>query len=284
MYIILDMVNPAIAFDTLSALINSTSLHIFETIMKEGSISFTNIKTSTGLSNDTISRHLNKLLEYSLIKIDVTKSSDGKFAFYLLTNQGKETYQILYETMTKFDDVKTLDYTKKFVIDAKNLNQLINRRSINWVKHVFNQSEIILSPSEYKKISYPLQEIENKELERFLENNITISRTYKKPEDSVKVEYYLRRAKKMDAENAKAIAIALDAKAAIISDEEKIIQYAHNLGAKSIHIESVLELKRNELIFEKLNDINNTSNKEPQFDFLLHKRPVKTLKKNYDKY
>ena len=278
------MINPAIALDTLSTLINPTSLHIFETIMKEGSTSFSNIRAVTGLSNDTISRYLNKLLEYSLIKIDVTKSSDGKFAFYLLTNQGKETYQILYETMTKFDGTQTLDYTKKFVIDAKILNQLIEHRGFSWIKHIFNRSQIILSPSEYKKISEPLLNKENKELEIFLKNNIIISRTYQKPDDSVKVEYYLRRAKKLDPEYAKLIAISLDTKAAMISDNDKVIQYAHNLGVKSIHLESVLKLKRDELIFEKVNEISNVNNKEPQFEFILHKRPTKTLKKNYNKY
>ncbi len=278
------MLNPAIALDTLSSLINPTSLHIFETIMKEGSTSFSNIRTLTGLSNDAISRHLNKLLEYSLIKIDVTKSSDGKFVFYLLTNQGKDTYQILYETMKKFDGVQTLDYTKKFVLNASSLKQLIEHRGTNWIKHIFSGSQIILSPDDYKKIFEPLLDNNNIELEKFVKNNIIVARTYQNPSDGVKIEYYLRRAKKMEVEQAKMIAIALDLKAAIISDNDKVIQYAHNLGTKSIHIESIFELKRNELIYEKLDEISSVNGKEPQYDFLLHKRPIKGIKKNYDKF
>jgi len=271
--------NSRIVLDTVNVLTDPTCFNIFQIISKKPA-SYTELASFTQLSTHKLSKNLEQLLQHSLIKTDLSKTDDGKFTAYKTTALGKKFQTVLHDMMLEFDD-SPQEVTGKFVLDSSSFAKLIERYTIQKIRQIFRNSNIIFTDSDFIKIVQFVEDKENEELEDFLydDNMITIAKTYDEPKSGSRTEFYLRRAKKLPQDKSQIVATALDRKAGIVSDDEKLIKYSRQLGVLAASIESILELDGN-AIREEFFDLANKKNASNPMEVINPQYYSKALKKN----
>lgn len=273
------MFNPKIILETVNILTDPVCFNLFQRIVKKP-IRFTDLLSLTGLSNHSLSKNLDQLSQYSLIKTDLGEMNDGKFAVYKVSEVGKKFQKILYEMISEFDETPQ-EVTGKFVLDANIFKKLYQKYNLTSINQIFRDSIIILTDNDFDILVQYADETKDNSLEDYLfdEHKIKVAKTYEEPNNGSRTEFYLRRAKKVPQEKAQLIATALDRKAGIILDDEKLIKYARQMGILTVKIEQVLQLEKNalrEVFYELANSKDSTTPMEvinPQYY-------TKFLKKN----
>jgi len=272
---------PAIILDTLNALTDPTSFNIFQIIIRK-TISYDELIRTTQLNNKALSKHIEKLSRYSLIKVDFTKIKNGKYVVYRPTKVGKSFQQMLHDIILEFDTNITPNITGKFVIDCSSFKKILKEKTLSEIKQLFRDGIIVFTSTEFSNLLESIEDEENDKVEDFLfdERFVNVTQTYDNIEKGVRTEYYLRRAKKLQQDKAQVIATAVDLNASIISNDEKLLQYAKQLDCYCTHIDSVLKLKKDDSIIEKFSEISsenqNISKRElTNFPYVTNK-----LKKN----
>jgi len=153
--------NPRIVLDTVNVLTDPICFNIFQIISKK-SISYTELVSFTQLSTHKLSKNLEQLLQHSLIKTDLSKTDDGKFTVYKTTVLGKKFQTVLHDMILEFDD-NPQEVTGKFVLDSSSFQKLIERYTIQKIKQIFRNSNIIFTDGDFIKIVQYVEDKENEE-------------------------------------------------------------------------------------------------------------------------
>ena len=138
------------------------------------------------------------------------------------------------------------EVTGKFVLDATSFLKLYDKMSIATIKEIFRDGTIIFTDSDFETIVEYAEKIKSDSLEDFLydEKEIIVAKSYQKPINGTRTEFYLRRAKKLSHEKAQLISTALDLKAGIVSSDEKVIKYARQFGILSTDVEKLFKIRK----------------------------------------
>ena len=159
------MSNPKIVLDTVNVLTNPVCFNLFQMIAKK-QVNYTDLIANTNLSNHSLSKNLESLLQYSLVKTDFGKSDEGKFTTYKITEVGKKFQDILHDIVSDFDDVPQ-EVTGKFVLDATSFLKLYDKMNISTIKEIFRDGVIIFTDSDFQILVEHAEEIKSGSLEGF---------------------------------------------------------------------------------------------------------------------
>lgn len=236
------MTSATVVLDTLNILTDPISFNLFQIIMKKPT-RYNDLLTITDLSTHTLSKNLEKLLQYSLVKTNLIKTDGGNFTGYQSTNLGKKFLEMLHDVMLEFDE-NVQDISGNFILDSSSFIKLVEKYSFLKINQIFRDSTIIFTNEHFSDLVKYSEKIQSTALENFLydDEKVNVAKSYNDPKSGVRTEYYLRRAKKLQQDKAQLIATALDRNAGIISDDEKLIRYAKQLRTLSVNVESVLKL------------------------------------------
>ncbi|MDE1766297.1 MAG: hypothetical protein KGI27_08520 [Thaumarchaeota archaeon] len=275
------MEDPIINLAAINAITEPYSAIILETIAKKKRVTFKDLSSITELPNESLSKQLEKLQKFSMIRGELTDPEGGSYSFYYLTKLGEEFRIILHEMLQKTIDVKPDQISDKFVIDSESFKKISEQKTINEIKQIFSRCKIIFTNHDFSTSMELAVANKNESLESFLndENLIEISETYHDEVTRTRTEYYLRRIKRLLPNKARLIATAKDLKASIITDDDKIASAARGLGIMCAKSNPILELQKGEILRDKFFEL---SVRDPSIDIDLPIRnnPLATLKKN----
>ena len=273
------MSNPKIVLDTVNVLTNPVCFNLFQMIAKK-QINYTDLIANTNLSSHSLSKNLESLLQYSLVKTDFGGSDEGKFTTYKITEVGKKFQNILHDVISDFDDVPQ-EVTGKFVLDATSFWKLYDKMGITTIKEIFRDVTIIFTDSDFETLVEHAEKIKSDLLEDFLydEKEVIVAKSYQNPTNGTRTEFYLRRAKKLSQEKAQLISTALDLKAGIILSDKKVIKYARQFGILSTDVEKLFKLEKDALI-EKFYEFATTKDDTSPMEVINPQYYTKALKKN----
>lgn len=275
------MDDPIINLAAINAISEPHSAIILETIAKKKRVTFKELLTSTEISNESLSKQLEKLQKFSMVRGELTDPEGGSYSFYYLTKLGEEFRVILHEMLQKTIDVKPDQISDKFVIDSESFKKMSTQKTIKEIKQIFSGCKIIFTNHDFALSMESAVTDKNELLESFLndESLVEISDAYNDEVTRTRTEYYLRRIKKLLPNKARLIATAKDLKASIITDDDKVVSAARGLGIMCAKINPILELQKDEILRDKFFEL---SIRDPSIDINLsiQNNPLATLKKN----
>ena len=126
---ILDMQNQILNLATINTITDPYRAVILETIGKSKHVSFKTLLDVTKLSNAVLTKHLEKLQEYSLIKGTLSDPENGSYSFYSLTNLGQTFRDLLYDFLIKSMDIQPDPISNKFIIDFESFKTILSERN-----------------------------------------------------------------------------------------------------------------------------------------------------------
>lgn len=132
---------------------------------------------------------------------------------------------------------------QRIILSAEDMIKIIESYDTKTFKHLFTGWKIILSSMDYERILDYInektigQETEKfEEFEKFLfdEEMICVLKTYDNPEKTVRIEYYLRKQKKLSIDDAEMIASGVDQQAIIASNKDIIVETGLEIGLHTV--------------------------------------------------
>jgi len=277
------MNHPVLHLEALRTLTHPKTANIFEIIAESDHVTFLGLKKQTKLSTDGLAKHLNQLFDNYLIKIIMSKEGEN-YTKYILTRKGESFHKILHNVLVDLGKIPSRYETNKFVIDATGFWKLIEKSGVTKIAHLFRNSKIVLTNSDFSKILEMNEENNDLCLEEFLYSDelIEVPRTYNDSENGIMTEFYLRRSLRLEKDDAEAVALAADLDASLISDNSKILQAAKRLGILCIDLQSVIEMDPKKPIAKQIYEKANKKYDPSDIEFLIQKSSVEIVKKNYD--
>ena len=242
------MSNPKIVRNTVNVLTNPICFNLFQIIAKNPT-SYMKLINSTNLNNHSLSKNLENLLKYSLVKIDFEQYDDVQFTAYKVTEIGKKFQNSLQDMISNFEEMPQ-NVPSKFILDAASFLRLYDKNNLDIIKKIFKDGTLVFTNADFIILTDHAEKINSDSLENFLydDKNIFVAKSYQNPTNGVRTEFYLRRAKKLSQEKSQLIATALDLNAGIIASDEKMIKYAKQFGILSIDTERIFKLGNDKLI------------------------------------
>lgn len=277
------MENPILNLAVINVITEPHRAIIIETIAKRRHVSFKDLRDATGLSNDGLTGHLDKLQKYSLIKGETSVPENGSYSFYYLTKLGNELRSILYDVLDKTADIHPDQISNKMILDYQGFLNILKSKDIDGIKLLFNNCKLVFTTYDYSALETVANESNNDKLSDFLEDEkyIIVSSYYDDEEDCSKLEHHLRRVKRLLPHEARLIVTAIDLKASVISDNKKILSAGRNRGIMCTSTDAILELKNEDDIREKFYEISLKKSDSKFIDLQIVNNPLTTLKKNY---
>ena len=238
------MTNSKVILDTINVLTRPICFDLFQIIAKKP-INYTDLIACTNLKNHSLSKNLECLLKYSLVKIDFREESIA----YKSTEFGKKLRDRLQYMVSDFDEISQ-NIPSKFILDSASFLKLYEKNNLDTIKKIFRGGKIIFSNDDFIILTEHAEKSKDNLLENFLyeDKKILVAKSYQNPTNGVRTEFYLRRVKKLSQEKSQLIAIALDLDAGIITTDRKIIKHAKEFGVLSIDTEKIFKLDRDRLI------------------------------------
>jgi len=276
------MDNPILNLAAINAITDPYRAIIVETIAKRKHASYKELKNVTQLSNDGLTRQLEKLQKYSLIKGELTDPKDGSYSFYRLTKLGKELRVILHDTLVKTSNVNPDPISDMFVIDSETLTNILTHRKIHGLKRIFDHCKIVLTNHDYTNLKQLADKNDDGSLEDLLDDDklVIISTVYNDEISNAKIEHHLRRVKRLVPHEARLIATAIDLNASLIADNKKIQGAARSFGVMCANTAAVLELKEGDYLWEKFYELSLRKSDAKNVDLPIQNNPLSVLKKN----
>ena len=277
------MENPILNLAAINVITEPHRAIIIETIAKQRNVSFKDLRDATGLSNDGLTGHLDKLQKYSLIKGETAVPENGSYSFYHLTKLGDELRSILHDVLDKTADIHPDPISNKMILDYQGFLNILKSKDIDGIKLLFNNCKLVFTTYDYSALETVANETNNDKLSDFLgdEKYIIVSSYYSDEEISSKLEHHLRRVKRLLAHQARLIVTAVDLKASVISDNKKILSAGRNRGIMCTSTNAILELKNEDNIRDKFYEISLKKSDSKLVDLQIADNPLTTLKKNY---
>lgn len=279
------MENPLLNLATLNAVSDMHGAIIIETLAKKKRASFKELRSISNLSNEGLQKRLETLQKYCIIKGELSDPEGGSYLFYRLTKFGEEFRSILHDSLDRASQVKPMQVSDSFVIDGQSFRNILDKVKLEGLKQIFDHSKIVLTDHDYSQLKELVYEQDNEQLEDFLNNTkqVIISSTYNDEEDSTKLEYHLRRAKKLSSYEARLVVTSVDTNASLITDNEKIQSAARSQGILCANSASVLELPKGDYLWEKFFELSLKPDTQ-KMNLSVQNNPIATLKKNYNKF
>jgi len=276
------MENPIINLAAINTISGPHRAIIIETIAKRKHVSFKDLLEITGLSIDGLTIQLEKLQKYSLIKGELSDPKNGSYSFYILTKLGKEFRSILHDALEKATLVQPNPMYDKFVLDAQAFLTILKKKKIEGLNQIFDHCKIVLTNRDYSILKQVADEKKLDHISDFLENEKTviISEYYEDEDDGARREHYLRRIRKLVADQARLITTAIDLNASLITDEEKVATAARGMGVMCGNTAAVLELKQGDYLWEKFYELSLKKSDSKNIDLSIQNNPISMLKKN----
>lgn len=255
---------------------------ILNSIVTKKRVSFNELKNITKLSNDGVTKQLEKLQKYSLVKGELADPKNGSYAFFHLTKLGEEFFNALHDMLIKTNEIQPEPISDKFVIDFEGFEKILNHKKLEGLRKIFDHSKIVMTNSTYASAKNMVDENSDTNLEKFLENEdqVIISTAYKDVESSGKLEYYLKRIKKLLPNEARLVATAIDSQASLITDNEKISTAARSLGIISASVDAVMELKKGDYLWRSFFELSLKKLDSRKMNVPLENISLTPLKKN----
>lgn len=280
------MQNPLLNLAAINAISDPYNAIIIETINQNNRASLKKLKTATNLSNEGLRKQLEKLQKYCVIKGEITDPEDGSYSFYCLTKLGKDLRSLLLEFLDKTHEIKPAPISDSFVIDEKTFKHILNTVKLDGLKRIFDHSKIILTDHDYSELKQSSYEQDDEKLENFLndEKQVIISSTYNDEVSSTKIDYYLRRAKKLSSYESRLVVSSIDEKASLVSDNIKVQSAARSLGVMCANSDAVIELNDGDYLWEKFYELSLKNSDAKNLALTVPNNPLATLKKNYNKF
>lgn len=280
------MEDPLLNLAAINAVSDPYNAIIIETIDQNKRASFKKLKVVTNLSNEGLRKQLEKLQKYCVIKGEITDPEDGSYSFYHLTKLGKDFRSLLLDFLDKTHEIKPVPITDSFVIDEKTFRHVLNIVKLDGLKRIFDHSKIILTDHDYSELKQLAYEQDDEKLESFLndEKQVIISSTYNDEVSSTKIDYYLRRAKKLSSYESRLVVSTIDEKASLVSDNTKVQSAARSLGAMCANSEAILELNDGDYLWEKFYELSLKKSDAKNLALNVSPNPITALKKNYGKF
>lgn len=273
------MSHPKIVLDTVNVLTNPVCFNLFQIITKKP-INYTDLIATTNLSTHSLSKNLENLLQYSLIRRDLGEYYDGKLSSYKITKVGKKFQDMLHDMISDFDETPQ-EVTGKFVLGATSFLELYAKMNLDTIDKIFRNGTLIFTDSDFDILVEHADKIKSNSLEDFLynEDKVIVAKSYQNPTNGTRTEFYLRRAKKISQEKAQLISTALDLKAGIVSSDEKVIKYARQFGILSTNTEKLFKLDGDGLI-ERFYEFATTKDYTSSMEVINPQFYTNALKKN----
>ena len=234
------------------------------------------------MSNDGLTGHLDKLQKYSIIKGELLDPKHGSYSFYHLTRLGEELRVILHDVLDKTINVHPDPISDKIVLDYQSFLNILKIKNIEGIKLLFNNCKLVFTPYDYSALETIANEKDKEELSDFLVNEkyVIVSSYYDDENENSKIEHHLRKIKRLLPHEARLIVTAIDSKASIISDVNKIILAARNRGIMCATTDAVFELNKEDNIRDKFYEMSLKKSDAKKIDLKIVNNPLTTLKKN----
>ena len=277
------MENPVLNLAAINTISEPLNAIIVDTIDKNKRSSFKELQNKTKLSNDKLRKQLEKLQKYCIIKGEVTSPDNGSYSFYHLTKLGKELHEVLLDSLVKSSDIHPEPISDRFVIDSTAFKNILNKVHLDSLKQIFDHSKIVLTDHDYSELKELSYEHDDTSLEDFLNNEeqVIICSTYDDVQSSTKIEYYLKRIKKLSSSyETRLIVSAIDTKSSLITDNEKIQTAARSLGVMCSNSDAVFELQKEDYLWEKFYELSLKQSDAKNTNFVIPNDPIIALKKN----
>lgn len=276
------MENPVLNLAIINAITEPHRAIIIETISKKRQSTFKDLREATGLSNDGLTRHLVKLQKYSLIKGKLSDPKNGSYSFYHLTRLGEELRSILHNVLDKTTNIHPDPISDKIIFDSQSFLNILKIKKIDGMKVLFNNCKLVFTTHDYFILETVVDEMNNEKLSDFLEDEkfVSVSSYYNNEEDCSKAEHHLRVIKRLLPQEARLVVTAIDLKASVISDSEKILSAARDRGIMCASTEAVLELNKEDKIRDKFYEMSLKKSDSKYVDLKIVNNPLTALKKN----
>ena len=280
------MENPLLNLAAINAVSERSSTAIIEILEQNKRASFKKLQTETNLSNDSLQKQLEKLQKYCLVKGEITDPENGSYAFYHLTKLGTEFRSLLLDFLNKTQDIKPEPISDTFVIDEKSFRDIFEMIKLDGLQRIFNHSKIMLTDHDYSELKQFAYDQDDEKLESFLndEKRVITSSTYNDVESSTKIDYYLRRIKKLSSYESRLVVTCIDEKTSLVTDNTKIQSAARNLGIMCANSNAVLELNEDDYLWEKFYELSLKKPERQNSTLTVSANPNNTLKKNFDRF
>lgn len=279
------MENPLLNLATINAVSEQFNVAIIETLEQNKQASFKKLQIETGLSNDGLQKRLEKLQKYCIIKGEITDPEGGSYAFYHLTKLGIEFRSSLVGFLNETQNIKPQPISDEFVIDEKSFRYISERVKLDGIQRIFDHSKIWLINHDYSELKQFAYDQDDEKLENFLndEKQVLISSTYNDVESSTKIDYYLRRIKKLSPYESRLIVTCIDGKTSLVTDNTKIQSAARSLGIMCASSNAVLELNEGDYLWEKFYELSLKESERPNSKLPISINPNNALKKNFNR-
>lgn len=276
------MEDPIVNLGAINVISDPHRAIIIETVAKRKHVSFKDLLEVTGLSNDGLTIQLEKLQKYSLIKGELTDPKNGSYSFYTLTKLGKEFRSILHEALEKAALVQPSPMHEKFVLDSQAFLTILKKKRIEGINQIFDHCKIIFTNRDYSILKQVADEKKYDYISDFLENEkfVIISEYYEDEDGGSRIEHYLRRIKRIMADQARLIVTAIDLDASLITDNERVATIARGMGVMCGSTKAVLELKEGDYLWEKFYELSLKKSDSKNVDLQIQNNPISLLKKN----
>lgn len=276
------MDNPVLNLAAINTISEPFNVVIIETIDQNKRASFKELQLKTNLSNDGLQKQLEKLQKYCIIKGEITNPDNGSYSFYHLTELGKELRLVLLDSLEKTSEIHPEPISDRFVIDANAFKNILTKVELSGLKQIFNHSKMVLTDHDYSELKELSYEQNYEYLEDFLnnENQVILCSTYDDVESSTKIDYYLRRIKKLSPHETRLIVSAIDTKSSLITDNEKTQTAARSLGVMCSNSDAVFELQKEDYLWEKFYELSLKQSDAKNINLQIPNNPIAALKKN----
>ncbi len=280
------MENPLLNLAAINTVSERSSILIIETLEQNERASFKKLQTETNLSNDSLQKQLEKLQKYCIVKGEITDPENGSYAFYHLTKLGMEFRSLLLDFLNKTHDVKPEPISDTFVVDEKSFKDIFEMVQIEGLQRIFNHSKIMLTDHDYSELKQFAYDQDNEKLESFLndEKQVFISSTYNDVESSTKIDYYLRRIKKLSSYESRLVVTCIDEKTSLVTDNIKVQSAARSLGIICANSNVVLELNEGDYLWENFYELSLKKPEGRNSTLTISTNPNNALKKNFGKF
>ena len=207
-----------------------TKTNMLEILYSRKRVTYNELLTLSGLSKSRLTKELEDLQKYLLIRGELSEPKNGHYAFYILTDIGIKFHSLLHQFLNMSRDIKIEYLPNKFIIDADSFKNIIQDSDLNDLQRKVSDCKIIFTNSDYAKlISY--YEHDKKIYDYLFDSDqIIISNAYINTKITSKKEYYLRTIKKLNPSQARLIATANDIGASLISNDPRVLSSAKSLG------------------------------------------------------
>ena len=233
-----------------------TKTNMLEILYSRKRVTYNELLTLSGLSKSRLTKELEDLQKYLLIRGELSEPENGHYAFYILTDIGIKFHSLLHQFLNVSRDIKIEYLPDKFIIDADSFKNIIQNSDLNDLQKKVSDCKIIFTNSDYAKLISYYEHDEKIYDYLFDSNQIIISNAYVNTKITSKKEYYLRTIKKLNPSQARLIATANDINASLISNDPRVLSSAKSLGIICATSDDVLSLKHDEVLQKNFYNIS----------------------------